>query len=276
VVRGGGKARGRVLRCQAVTASTRTCPSSSTLCLKGSMRNFPRPLIVRVSWSPPRRRYEIRAPANPPPHRPRRTPGLHPGGFSDTPLDDPQAPRARDDGTLAKALLPTPSSASLRGLAPGCAGEVIFHARARPRVVDRVSKLELKIRSLSVRSTVFSDRETRRSRKTLRDRTSSMAPRRQNSTALQRPCARAQRPDEPEPLPDASKLEPHRWHVQPDPGVGGTDPETPAAGGTKVVPLCRMSSDTPPSRPPRNRPRLSPRSQPQIRSRRWFPGRSRT
>lgn len=49
VVRGGGKARGRVLRCQAVTASTRTCPSSSTLCLKGSMRNFPRPLIVRVS-----------------------------------------------------------------------------------------------------------------------------------------------------------------------------------------------------------------------------------
>lgn len=136
VVRGGGKARGRVLRCQAVTASTRTCPSSSTLCLKGSMRNFPRPLIVRVSWSPARRRYEIRAPANPPPHRPRRTPGLHPGGFSDTPLDDPRAPRARDDGTLAKALLPTPSSASLRGLAPGCAGEVIFHARARPRVVD--------------------------------------------------------------------------------------------------------------------------------------------
>jgi hypothetical protein len=202
------------------------------------MRNFPRPLIVRVSWSPPRRRYEIRAPANPPPHRPRRTPGLHPGGFSDTPLDDPQAPRARDDGTLAKALLPTPSSASLRGLAPGCAGEVIFHARARPRVVDRVSKLELKIRSLSVRSTVFSDRETRRSRKTLRDRTSSMAPRRQNSTALQRPCARAQRPDEPEPLPDASKLEPRRCHVQPDPGVGRTDPETPAAGGTKVVPLC--------------------------------------
>ena len=73
-----------------------------------------------------------------------------------------------------------------------------------------------------------------------------MAPRRQNSTALQRPYARAQRPDEPEPLPDASKLEPRRWHVQPDPGVGGTDPETPAAGGTKVVPLCRMSSDTPP------------------------------
>ena len=150
VVRGGGKARGRVLRCQAVTASTRTCPSSSTLCLKGSMRNFPRPLIVRVSWSPARRRYEIRAPANPPAHRPRRTPGLHPGGFSDTPLDDPRAPRARDDGTLAKALLPTPSSASLPGLAPGCAGEVIFHARARPRVVDPV-----KIRSLSVRSTVF-------------------------------------------------------------------------------------------------------------------------
>ena len=128
VVRGGGKARGRVLRCQAVTASTRTCPSSSTLCLKGSMRNFPRPLIVRVSWSPARRRYEIRAPADPPPHRPRRTPGLHPGGFSDKPLDDPRAPPARDDGTLAKALLPTPSSASLRGLAPGCAGEVIFHA----------------------------------------------------------------------------------------------------------------------------------------------------
>ena len=73
-----------------------------------------------------------------------------------------------------------------------------------------------------------------------------MAPRRQNSTALQRPYARAQRPDEPEPLPDASKLEPRRWHVQPDPGVGGTDPETPAAGGTKVVPLCRMSSDMPP------------------------------
>ena len=99
---------------------------------------------ARLVVSTARRRYEIRAPANPPAHRPRRTPGLHPGGFSDTPLDDPRAPRARDDGTLAKALLPTPSSASLRGLAPGCAGEVIFHARARPRVVDP----ELKIRSL--------------------------------------------------------------------------------------------------------------------------------
>lgn len=185
VVRGGGKARGRVLRCQAVTASTRTCPSSSTLCLKGSMRNFPRPLIVRVSWSPARRRYEIRAPANPPPHRPRRTPGLHPGGFSDKPLDDPRAPPARDDGTLAKALLPTPSSASLRGLAPGCAGEVIFHAALDRALLTGLQTGAQNPESL-VRSTAFSERETRRWRKTLRDGTSSMAPRRQNSTALQR------------------------------------------------------------------------------------------
>ena len=77
VVRGGGKARGRVLRCQAVTASTRTCPSSSTLCLKGSMRNFPRPLIVRVSWSPAPGETRFG-------HRriPRHTPEMHPSGYA--------------------------------------------------------------------------------------------------------------------------------------------------------------------------------------------------
>lgn len=75
--RGGGEARGEVLGVQGVTASTRTCPSSSTLCLKGSMRNFPRPLIVRVSWSPAPGETRFG-------HRriPHHTPEMHPSGYT--------------------------------------------------------------------------------------------------------------------------------------------------------------------------------------------------
>lgn len=168
------------------------------------------------------RRDEIRAPADPPPH-PRDAPlGLRLGGFSVTPLDDSRAPRARDERTLAKAPLAT---GPLRGCprARGCA--LVVRARlffqSRPGRIDR-ALLTRSSRIQLDRPRFADDRKTRRSRKTPRDGTSSMAPRRQNSPALQGPCARARRPDEPEPLADASKFEPRQWHLHPDPGVGGT------------------------------------------------------
>ena len=161
---------------------------------------------------------------------------------------------------LAKALLATRSSATLRALAPGLCEQGYF-SRTRESVaresvaplltrgpqVDRVARnQEIKSDAL-LTDKLFG--------KTLRDGNSSMAPRPQNSPALQGPHARARGLDELKPLKDASKVVSRQWRVQQDPTIRRDDTKTPAAGGVKVVrpsPECRPKWT--PSRPPRNPP----------------------
>lgn len=186
------------------------------------MRNFPRPLIVRVSWSPAPGETRFG-------HRriPRHTPEMHPSGYAW------EGSRSRPSMTLE---LPAPvmkgRSRRLRSRLVLCEAALApavvlllsgrgYFSGPRPGRIDR-ALLTRSSRIQLDRPRFADDRKTRRSRKTPRDGTSSMAPRRQNSPALQGPCARARRPDEPEPLADASKFEPRQWHLQPDPGVGGT------------------------------------------------------
>ena len=116
------------------------------------------------------RRDEIRAPANPPPH-PRDAPlGLHLGGVSVAPLDDPRAPCARDERTLAKAplarlvLCEAPSRPRLCSC---CPGEVIFPSAGRI-LTERCCDPEFANRA--DRPRFADDRKTRRSRKTLLSR----------------------------------------------------------------------------------------------------------